>query len=142
MENIMINQLFPTPTSPANNGGPKRTYDVRITLNKAGGSRQCIRFGFLNKGAAEAGKHGYAEASDIEYLKTRIYFRFHDSRVSRNVHTLSISSSKKPINRACYFTITPSEKAEKQYRMNWIGKTFMLQYDEDLKLYYIENKEN
>lgn len=141
MENIMMDQLFKAPERTRNRFAGKH-YDVRITLNKSGGGRQCIRFGFINKGAAEAGKHSYAEASDIEYLKSRIYFRFHETRVSSNVHTLSVSSSKKPINRACYFTITPNEKAEKLYRMNWIGKTFMLQYDEDLKLYYVENKEN
>lgn len=133
---IDLGQLFPTAKGP--NTHPKRTYDIKITLNNSGEGRQCIRFGLLNKAAVEADKHGFAEVSNIEYLKTRLYFRFHDSKLNRNVHTLS-KSSKDNSGSGSYFCITPSGKAEKLYRMNWIGKAYMLQYDTDNNLYYIEN---
>ena len=46
-----------------------RTYDVRVTLNRAGRSKQVIRFGFINRAAEEFGKHPFIEASNIEYIK-------------------------------------------------------------------------
>ena len=116
-----------------------RTYDVRITLNRAGGNRQVIRFGFINNAAKEFSKHPFIEASHIEFTKDRIYFRSHDEKISSNVHTLSTNS--KTCESSCYFSFTPSEKAEKMYRMNWIGKLFTLFWDSENELYYIGTNE-
>ena len=116
-----------------------RTYDVRVTLNKSGRSKQVIRFGFINRAAEEFGKHPFIEASDIEYTKDRIYFRSHDEKINNNVHTLS--SNSKTITDGCYFSFTPSDKAEKMYRMNWIGKLFPLHWDPENELHYIDVKE-
>lgn len=122
--------------------GNKRLYDVRITLNKNGsGGRMAIRFGLINAAAEEGKKHGFAEASnDLNLLKNRIYFLFHDAKTGSNVHQLSASKSRNGSPCAgLYFTVTPSAEEEKIYRMNWIGKTYKLQYDEDYELYFIEN---
>lgn len=116
-----------------------RTYDVRITLNKSGKDRQVIRFGFINNAASELGKHAFIEASDIEYTKDRIYFRTHDEKINSNVHMLS--SNGKSRMDSCYFSFTPSDKAEKMYRMNWIGKLFPLLYDSENDLHYIDMRE-
>lgn len=116
-----------------------RTYDVRVTLNKSGRNKQVIRFGFINHAAEEFGKHPFIEASDIEYTKDRIYFRSHDEKTNNNVHTLS--SNSKTITDGCYFAFTPSDKAEKMYRMNWIGKLFPLKWDPENELHYIDVKE-
>ena len=116
-----------------------RTYDVKITLNKCGSGRQVVRFGFINGAAQELGKKPFIEASNIEYTKERIYFRTHDEKTSLNVHTLS--SNGKTRQDSCYFTMTPTEKGEKMYRMNWINKTFMLYYDPEYELHYIDYRE-
>lgn len=136
-----MDQLFATPKKrpPINTG--KRNYDIRVTLNKSGKKRTTVRFGLLNAAANEAKKYDYAEVStDTEIMKTRLYFRFHKEKMNANVHKLSISTSENGAPGAgLYFTITPSERAEKIYRMNWIGKTYKLQYDDENELYYIEN---
>lgn len=132
-----IEKLFPLPPARSNKQTRVRTYDVRITLNKSGkGNRQVIRFGFLNNAAAEASKHLFVEVSDVEYSKDRIYFRFHDEKLHRNIHTLSKSNGKTGVGY--YFAITPSETAEKIYRMNWIGKEFSFKFDDEIKVHYIE----
>ena len=131
--------LFPTPVK-TQNGPAKRTYDVRITINKSGEKKQTIRFGLLNKAADEANKYKFCEVSDVEYLKSRIYFRFHNEQKNRNAHKLSTSKSKNGnVGKAYYFGITPTDRQEKQYRMNWVGKTYHVQYDEDNQMFYIEN---
>ena len=135
--NDEMNKLFPVPER--KRVVTHRTYDVRITLNKSGKARQVIRFGFINQAAAEFGKHTFIEASDIECLKDRIYFRLHDEKINNNVHTLSSNGKSK--TDSCYFSLTPSEKAEKMYRMNWIGKLFPILYDDENELYYIDAKE-
>ena len=42
---------------------------------------------------------------------------------------------------SAYFSFTPSDKAEKIYRMNWIGKLFHLRWDPENELHYIDVKE-
>ena len=134
-----ISSLFPLPTSiSTTNRHSKKTYDVRVTLNKSGRNRQCVRFGLLNYAAAMAQEHLFVEVSDIEFCKDRLYFRFHDEKEHRNIHTLS-KSAKENKGVGFYFSITPSEKAEKLYRMNWIGKTFAFKHDPEIDLFYIEN---
>lgn len=139
---LNIDQLFATPKNMARANSGKRLYDVRITLNKKGGkNRMKIRFGLFNAAANEGKKHEYAEVStDTEIMKNRLYFRFHKEKTSANVHKLTASTSENGTPAASlYFTITPSEKAEKIYRMTWIGKTYDLQYDDENGLYFIEN---
>lgn len=136
-----INKLFPTAPVRNTNATHKRDYDVRISLNKSGGDRWCIRFGLINNASKEASKHGFAEVSDIEYMPTRLYFRFHDWKDNRNIHILSASTKAESLKSSCYFCITPAGKAEKLYRANWIGKTYRLQFDDDVNLFYIENAE-
>lgn len=115
-----------------------RTYDVRITLNKSGSNKaNVVRFGFINQGAKAISKYRFVEVSDILYTKDRIYFRGHDEKLNKNIHMLSTNSERK--EDSCYFAITPTCKAEKAYRMNWIGKTYALLYDEENDLYYVEN---
>lgn len=116
-----------------------RTYDVRITLNKSGDNRPfVIRFGFINSAARIFGTHPFIEASDIEYTKDKVYFRTHEEKAHKNIHTLS--SNGKTRQDSCYFAMTPpTERVEKIYRANWIGKTFNLSFDDINQLYYIEN---
>ena len=134
---INMNDAFPVPKK-RTHIATKRHYDVRVTLNKCGrDNTNVVRFGFINKAAKAFGSHLFIEASDVEYTKNRIYFLCHDEQIHRNVHKLS--SNRKAKNDSCYFAITPSEKAEKIYRMNWIGKTYQIQFDEENDLYFIEN---
>lgn len=138
MGKMDVNKMFEGPERRQAIRG-HRTYDVKITLNKCGSGRQVVRFGFINGAAQELGKKPFVEASNIEYTKERIYFRTHDEKTSLNVHTLS--SNGKTRQDSCYFTMTPTEKSEKMYRMNWIGKTFMLYYDPEYELHYIDYRE-
>ncbi len=136
-----MNKLFPPKEVKKVNYHPKKTYDIKITLNDSGkGKKQVIRYGFINKAGEEAKKHGFAEVSDIEYCKTRLYFRFHDSKNDKRVHKLTASKST---NGECgtgfYFCETPSDKAKKLYLANWLYKKYKLQWDEENKLYFIEN---
>ena len=117
----------------------RKTYDVRVSLNKSGHDKPVVRFGFINGAAQEFGKKPFIEASDIEYTKDRVYFRTHDEKTNNNIHTLS--SNSKTRQDSCYFALTPTEKGEKMYRMNWIGKTFMLYYDPEYELHYIDYRE-
>lgn len=134
-----MNKAFPTPEKKT--AKTHRTYDVRITLNKSGHERSVIRFGFINSAAEAFGTKPFIEASDIEYTKDRIYFRTHDEKVNANVHTLS--SNGKTRTDSCYFAFTPSDKAEKMYRMNWIGKLFPVLFDDENGLFFIDlRKEN
>lgn len=132
-----LQKAFPIPERKHTNG--HRTYDVRITLNKSGRAKQVVRFGFINDAAKTFGQHPFIEASDLEYTRDKIYFRSHDTKATANVHVLS-SNGKTPQD-SCYFTFTPSDKAEKMYRMNWIGKLFPLFYDQATGLYYIDVRE-
>ena len=138
MEKMNIDEMFSGPERRQPIRG-HRTYDVKITLNKSGSGRQVVRFGFINGAAQELGKKPFVEVSDIEITKERIYFRTHDEKTSLNVHTLS--SNGKTRQDSCYFTMTPTEKGEKMYRMNWINKTFMLYYDPEYELHYIDYRE-
>lgn len=110
----------------------KRTYDVRVTLNKAGDSRRMvIRFGFIND-ALKAFSKDYIEASKI--TGDRIYFRTFNEKANGNVH--KISKVDKGAGR--YFSMTVSPEQEKIYRAKWINGTFKLKYDEENELYFIE----
>ena len=115
----------------------KRNYDVRVSLNRSGENKSVIRFGFLNQGARVFAKSKYIEVSDVVKLPNRIYFRVFDEKVNPNVHALSNNFNSRSKN--LYTSITPSEKAEKIYRMNWITRTYTLKFDEECSLYYIEN---
>jgi len=138
MSKYDLSKLFPPPMA-RNHKPTHRTYDVRITLNKSGHGKPVVRFGFLNEAAKIFGENPFIEASDVEYIKDRIYFKTHVEKVNNNVHTLS--SNGKSRADSCYFALTPSDKAEKIYRMNWIGKLFPLFWDEENELYYIDMRE-
>ena len=113
----------------------KRTWDVRITLNKCGkGNKMVVRFGFLNK-AVKAFKKNYIEMSKI--ASNRIYFRLFDNKANSNVYKLS--KNKAAIDPGMYATISVSEEQEKLYRAKWINGTFNLLFDDENQLYYIEN---
>lgn len=116
-----------------------RTYDVRITLNKSGSGRFAIRFGFLNEAVKAFGGKTYIQASKVEKLPTKIYFRLFDNKANLDAHKLCTNSKSETSN--LYMTITPSEADEKIYRAKWVGKTFKLKYDSDNSLYYITQEE-
>ena len=114
---------------------PKMTWDVRITLNKCGkGNKMVMRFGFLNN-AIKVFKKDYIEMSKIS--NNRIYFRLFDNKANINVHKLSKNDAVK--NPGKYAATSVSSEQEKIYRAKWINIPFMLQFDEDNQLYYIEN---
>lgn len=111
-----------------------RNYDVRVTLNKAGGNRFAIRFGFINRGFAAFKDAYYLQATNVEKGQYRIYFMPHEKRDYLDVYKLIRGKTPSSL----YFSFTPSEKAEKIYRAKWIGKTFRLVYDDECGLYYIQ----
>ncbi len=129
-----INELFD------NRQGKKisnpRLYDVRITLNKSGGDRFAIRFGFLNDAVKAFKGKTYAQVSKVEKLPTRIYFRLFDNKANLDAHKLCTNSHSETSN--LYMTITPTTEAEKIYRTKWIGKEFKIKFDSEHALYYIE----
>ena len=134
MSKLDLDSLFPAPKKGSRNP-VKRTYDVNVTTNHSGkGKKDVIRFGFINYAASVFGSYSFIEASDVEYMKNRIYFRVHDHKANKNVHTLSSNDQS-----GFYFAITPSEKAEKIYRMNWVAHTYALKHDGENDLFYIEN---
>ena len=134
---MKLEQIAWMTSSKTNSKPANRNYDVRVTLNKSGGNRHVIRFGFLNQGARVFAKSKYIEVSDVEKLPNRIYFRVFDEKVNPNVHVLS--NNYKSRSKNLYTSMTPSEKAEKIYRMKWINGTYTLKFDEECSLYYIEN---
>lgn len=130
-----INELFDNRTT-RSRYTPKRTYDVRITLNKKG-DHFSIRFGFINNSLKAIGEKNYAQVSNISKCRERIYFKFLNERKYLDVHKLS-SSCEGDKKTSLYITITPSGKEEKIYRSDWIGKVFDIKYDNDSGFYYIE----
>ena len=135
---INIDELFDNRQTIKRKSQP-RTYDVRITLNKAGDNRSAIRFGFLNDAVSAFGSKSYIQVSKVESLPTRIYFRLFDNKANLDAHKLCTNSKAKATN--LYATITPSVNAEKIYRMKWINKTFKIKYDTTHDLYYVELSE-
>lgn len=134
MNNFNIKDIFDDRHGKAPSNS--RTYDVRITLNKNGGERFAIRFGFLNNAIKALNGKAYAQVSNVEKLKTRIYFRTFDHKANLDAHKLSTNSHSRASN--LYMTITPTAGAEKIYRSMWIGKEFSIKYDAYNELYYIE----
>lgn len=116
-----------------------RLYDVRITLNKCGGDRFAIRFGFLNEAVRAFKGKSYAQVSKVEKLPTKIYFKLFDNKANLDAHKLCTNSHSETSN--LYMTITPTAEAEKIYRTKWIGKDFKIKFDASYGLYYIELSE-
>ena len=113
---------------------PKRNWDVRITLNKCGRDNQMVvRFGFLNQAVKTFGNKPYIEMSKI--ANDRIYFRLFDNKANSNTVKLCKNKGKNP---GLYTSFKPSKEQDKLYRARWINGTYMLHYDEDNKLYFIE----
>ena len=132
-----INELFDN--RQGKHIGNPRLYDVRITLNKAGGDRFAIRFGFLNNAVKAFKDKTYAQVSKVEKLPTKIYFRLFDNKANLDAHKLCTNSHSETSN--LYMTITPTTEAEKIYRTKWIGKEFKIKFDSENDLYYIELNE-
>lgn len=132
-----INELFDN--RQVKKASNPRLYDVRITLNKCGGDRFAIRFGFLNNAVKAFKGKSYVQVSKVEKLPTKIYFRLFDSRANLDAHKLCTNSHSEISN--LYTTITPTAEAEKIYRTKWIGKDFKIKFDEGFGLYYIELNE-
>lgn len=122
----------------------KKNYDVKITINKAGTERQCIRFGLINKGAEIAKSNSFVWIGDLTETKTKIIFKFLKNKENSSCHMISHGFRGKPYSESTSFcfTYTPDSKTkeEKMYRMNWVGKTYPLKYNEELDVYYIENE--
>lgn len=117
----------------------KRNYDVKITLNKSGRADGgfVVRFGFINR-AGEVFKKGmFVEATDVEKMRTKIYFRSAEEKEHPKMYKLTSDAPT-----CSYFSFTPTTEAEKVYRTLWLGKEFKLKYDEECELYYIELAEN
>ena len=123
-DNRTVNNAVPT----------NRNYDVRVTLNKAGGNRFAIRFGFINRGFNAFKDANYLQATNVEKGQYRIYFMPHEKRDYLDVYKLSRGMASSSV----YFSFTPSERAEKIYRAKWIGKTFHLGFDDECGLYFIQ----
>lgn len=129
---VNINEIFDNRKARTSN---QRNYDVRITLNKSGSDRFVIRFGFLNNAVKAFGCAKYAQASKVEALPSRIYFRTANTKENLDMHKLSTNSNSKTTN--LYMTVTPSDQAEKIYRAKWVNKTFNIRFDEEVGLYFI-----
>lgn len=117
----------------------KRNYDVKITLNKSGRADGgfVVRFGFINK-AGEVFKKGmFVEATDIEKMRDKIYFKSSEEKEHAKMYKLSSDAPT-----CSYFSFTPTAEAEKVYRTLWLNKEFKLKYDEECEMYYIELGEN
>ena len=112
----------------------KRNYDVKITVYKSGrADGGCVvRFGFINK-AGEIFKKGInAEATDVEKMRNKVYFRSSEEKEHSKMYKLSSDAST-----CSYFSFTPTAEAEKIYRALWLNKEFKLEYDEECEMYYI-----
>lgn len=122
----------------------KRNYDVRITINKAGTERQCIRFGLINKGAEIAKSNNFVWVGDLTESKTKIFFKFFKTKENIDCHKISQGFSGKAYSESTSFCFTHTPKSEtkeeKMYRMNWVGKSYSLKYNEEYDVYYIENE--
>ena len=140
MEKTQVNNLF---ENKAKNKSyeSKRTYDVRITLNKSGkGDGFSIRFGFLNNAAKAFGESQYIQISNVEKLQDAIFFRTHNEKMFLDAYKLSSNSKSRTSN--CYTAFTPSVSQEKIYRLKWVNKTFNIQFDDECGLYFIKLKED
>jgi len=118
--------------------GPKRDYDVKITINKNGYGRDCMRFAFLNKAHAIVEDFNYIRVSSLALKRDRIYFIFSKekdgkSRAFKRLHRKS--------EHVRYFTVTPDPGIEeKRYRTEWLNHTYSIKYDGECGCYYIENE--
>ena len=115
----------------------KRTKNsVRVSRNKSGEERYCIRFGFVGKAAETVGECQYIEPSKIKRLKKRIYFRFHESKENRDCFKVCRTDGK-----GVYFTFTPDEREDILYQAHYVGKVLEFKYDEGRKCHYITIEE-
>lgn len=131
-------ELFADPHAKAP-AHPKKQGYVRVTRNKSGEDRYCIRFGFVGTAAQEAEKHPYVMPSFIERDRNRIYFKFTDSKT--NKYTFKLSRFSQESGKSAYFCITPGEKADRLYQTYYTGKSFPLHYDEVNECHYITIEE-
>lgn len=134
-------ELFPTYEKKKKNSEyvKRRTYDMKIAINKSGESRQALRFGLCNYGKEVFAKYGYVRVSDYPAGKNRrIYFELKNEKDNHFFHKIIKKTREDGFVNSCYFTFTPPEEYEKGYRMNWVGGEYMLKYDDELKAYYIE----
>lgn len=116
-------------------GRRKRTWDVRITLNKSGteSRNMKVRFGFINK-AAEVFHAGQYIAMS-EPVKDRIYFMTSDEKKDNRFKKIGMSKADL---QSLYTSFSPIDRIEKIYRANWVGGTYMIQFDDECSLYFIE----
>lgn len=118
--------------------GNKRTYDVRVTLNKSGNGRFSIRFGFLNDAVKAFKGKNYVQVSRVDVSPDVIYFRLFDKKEFIDVHKLCTNSNADTSN--LYTAITPPDAEEKIYRAKWVGKTFKIEHDEKHDVYFISQE--
>ena len=115
-------------------------YDVRITgkLDNTRSNQQ-VRFAFAGKAYDVLRDVEYIEVSNIQKCKTRIYFMpaFEKKKGARQTHKLLHSTSDAKSHWSCYTCITPT-KSEKEEYVSWIGGRYMINIDEENRLYYIE----
>ena len=125
-----LTKIFP-PDTPVDRGGTKRNYDVKITINKNGYGRDCMRFAFLNKAHEIVEDFNYIRVSSLAIKRDRIYFLFSKeksgkSRAFKRLHRKS--------EHVRYFTVTPDPGIEE------INHTYSIKYDGECGCYYIENE--
>ena len=137
-----IEDLFAVPENTKKVNNKRRAYDVKISGNKTGHQRPSVRFGFLNKANEVYSHFNYIKISRIDVCKDRIYFKPLYEKEDRVTYKIIKSLNVNGEIASCYCTLTAPEDLEKSYRMNWIGQTFNLQFDEEFELYYIEKAKN
>ena len=109
---------------------------VKISRNKAGGERYCIRLGFTGKAADIVGGYQYIEPTNIKLKKSAIYFRLHENKENKRCYKVCRTDGN-----GVYFTFTPDERGDILYRAHYVGKVLEFKYDERRKCHYITIEE-
>lgn len=116
-----------------NGGGGARKYDVSVNINKAGGKRRAIRFGFINNAVREFKKYDYMMTTSVEKCKDRIYFKplKEETKYARKL-TKSNGGGD-----SIQMWITPNKNELKIFAEEWCGR-YDLKFDVENQLYYID----
>lgn len=110
----------------------KKSYDVKITLNKTGKKekKMAVRFGFLNNAYSFFEGFKYLQISSVEKAEKnkseRIYFFPSEEKEAGSNKICKHPKS----STSRFYTFTPTEPEEKIFRAKWVNYTFQLKFDE------------
>jgi len=139
-----FNPWYDETVSSTRGKAPRPAWDVRVTLIRKGdgANNMQARFSFCNKAAEVFSEMSCVEISSVKKSPKRIFFRAYEEdgaklrAQGKRAYKLCANSNSKSNRR--YAVLTPMGDEEKIYRMNWMNNAYLIKYDEEERVYYID----